>query len=198
MTRSIIAFYVLVVGLCIPSSVLAQNDRFGVVTSGLDPDHGAKVTELGAGSVRLDFFWSDVEPSQDNYQWTDVDRFMQEARNRNLKIFVSLSMTPSWAGPCESCMPYNLGDWYDFVWRVIHRYTVLNNYNVVFGVWNEPNLHFLDDDAYASQYKLLFEYADAARDSVNPGARLAGPETSHHAIGGFFGFFTDLSTTPGG
>ena len=33
-----------------------------------------------------------------------------------------------------------MGDWYDLVWQVIHRYTVFNNYNVVFGVWNGPLL----------------------------------------------------------
>lgn len=172
-----------ITGLLAPVQAMAQNYKFGMVTSVLDPSHGGKMTELGAGYVRLNFYWWLIEPAQDDYRWGDVDRWLSEAATRNLKVFASLTETAPWAGPCQFCMPYQILDWYDFVWQVIkHAQVNFPGLDIVFGIWNEPNLHFLDDDAFASQYKLLFQYADLARDDANPGARLAGPETSHHAV----------------
>ncbi len=73
-----------------------------------------------------------------------------------------------------------MDDWYDFVWRVIDRYRGYSN--IVYGVWNEPNLHFLNDNSIATIYAGLFLTADSARMSANPNAALGGPETSHHAM----------------
>lgn len=170
------------------NSVSYGDPKFGVVTSILLPQHGAKVSELGTGSVRLNFYWWLLEPAQDAYDWGAVDSWLNEAQARGLSVFASMSGTPAWAGPCEACMPYQILDWYDFVWQVIKHIQV--NYpslDIVFGVWNEPNLgNFLNDDSQGTKYRQLFQYADAARDDANPSAILGGPETSHHAVGTYY------------
>lgn len=98
--------------------------RYGIVTSNLGPQHGASVTDLQAGYVRLDFYWRNIEPSQDNYDWGSIDGSVNEALSRGFKIFATLSQAPSWAAPCDDgyCMPYNLADWQDFVATAIQRY----------------------------------------------------------------------------
>lgn len=161
----------------------APKPRYGVVTSILTPQHGAKVTELGAGSVRLNFYWRLIEPSQDDYNWAEVDQWLSQAQSRNLSVFASLTEAPPWAAASPYFMPYSILDWHEFVYRVLEH--VKNNFptiDIVFGVWNEPNLGFLNDDSQATNYKVLFEYANQARNVIYPSARLAGPETSHHAV----------------
>lgn len=165
----------------------AQFHRAGIVTSIFDANHRAAVDDLGAGSIRLNFFWSDLETSNNVFQWSPFDTWLSEASARNLHVLVSLSSTPQWAGPAWTgdcaygrCAPYNFADWYDFVYRVLERYGHYDN--VTWGVWNEPNLHFLNDDPYATVYTVLYREANLARQAIRPSARLAGPETSHHAF----------------
>lgn len=172
--------------IAFPGAADAQNPRYGIVTSVFDENHAVYTSELGTGSVRIGIPWFMVEPQQDQFDWGNADRWINEATNRGLEILAGMGYTPQWAGPAWTgecvdghCMPYNINDWYDFVYQVINRYRGYSN--ITFEVWNEPNQEFLNDDGVATQYALLFEYADRARDAANSSARLSGPETSHHA-----------------
>src|SRR5262249_22752610 len=100
---------------------------------------------------------------------------------------------PAWANSNAGCeaLPAGLGAWQDFVTHFIAHY---QNYNVVLGVWNEPNLGNLSDpfvygcglvgcDAPPQSYGRLFVATIAARNaSAAPSFPLAGPETSHRAL----------------
>ena len=163
----------------------AQNYSYGVVTGILSPDHVDSVVELGAGWVRLNFFWSEIEASHGSFDWSAADAWVSRANAANLKMFITLGAgkpsVPSWAKSCGGCWP-NAAYWQDFVEAALTRY---EGNGIVWGVWNEPNLD--GDDMFATAYTWLFEYADAARDNVAPSERLAGPETSHHAL--YDGYF---------
>ena len=96
--------------------------------------------ELGAGFVRLDFNWYDIEPNCSGfanascYVWGPYDGWVQAADAAGLQIFATLAYTPSWAtsgsGGCKdnderpsSChAPTNIVDWYRFVYAVALRY----------------------------------------------------------------------------
>jgi hypothetical protein len=52
-------------------------------------------------------------------------------------------------------------------------------YNVILGIWNEPNLNGVSTASYCQ----LFTNAASARNTYNSGFALAAPETSHHAMG---------------
>lgn len=169
-------------------SAFAQDEYFGIVTAIYGQQHRANVDDLGTGSIRLDFEWFQIEPQQNQWNWTNTDAWIADAAARNLTVYVSLAYTPQWAGPAWTgdcvdghCMPYNLSDWYDFVWHVIDRYKWYHP-KIVFGVWNEPNLQFLHDNNSATKFRDLFIYADMARNAAYPDAALGGPETSHHAM----------------
>ncbi len=70
-----------------------------------------------------------------------------------------------------------MNQWYDFLVVVFQRYG--HHSNIVWGIWNEPNLHaFLWDNENADHYFLLFATAHNARNIVNPNIRLGAPETS--------------------
>jgi len=151
---------------------------YGVVTQTWSPQHAAWTSQLGVGWVRLDFNWFEIEPVRGVYDWSTIDSRVTDAASYGLRIYATLAYTPSWAGPCQHCMPEDLGAWRQFVEEVIRRY---HRYPVVYGIWNEPNLQFLNDEPDGSRYVTLFERAHMARLAADHGAVLAGPETSHHA-----------------
>jgi hypothetical protein len=78
-------------------------------------------------------------------------------------------------------MPDDLSDWYNFVYRTISQTRAsYPDVEIVFGVWNEPNLGgpkgFFQGSA--QDYGLLFQYASLARDAASPAARMAAAEMS--------------------
>ena len=161
----------------------AQNYRYGVVTQVLSEDHASHVSDLGAGYVRLDFNWYEVEHERGRFNWAVVERRVDEARSRDLRIFATLAYTPAWAGPARNELPNDLSDWASFVRACMRRY----GSDVVYGVWNEPNLdRFLEDDDSGTKYRRLWQAAHEARIAVNRRYSLAGPEISHHGIGDYY------------
>jgi hypothetical protein len=162
------------------------NPTYGVVTNWLGGNLGPKMTELGAGSVRLSFFWDHLQPTQGvPPDWTGPSAWVAEARSRGLQMFISLGPgVPAWAQPypgCGSTCPPQLPYWYDFVASALAQ-PQFHGSDIVWGIWNEPDLGtFLQDDSYGTVYTWLFQYADAARNTVNPSARFGGPETSYNA-----------------
>ena len=183
-----------IMGLVVPLS--ANNPRFGVVTVNYDPMHSQKTNALGAGSVRLGLDWFEIEPQQDQYNWATADTKMLEASANGKQVLATLAYSPLWAAqngcgedteagkPSSAhCFPWSVLDWQEFVFQVINRYNnIYGLTNITYGIWNEPNLHFLNDLPDASKWAQLFIYADGARTWADPNARLAGPETSHHAV----------------
>jgi hypothetical protein len=135
--------------------------------------------------VRLDANWFELEPAPGVFDWGRLDTAIVGAQAAGLRVYATLAYTPSWAGPCQACMPDDPGDWRRFVEAVLLHY---HGSGTVFGIWNEPNLGlFLEDTADGSNYTRLFAEANAARQAVDPTAALGGPETSHHAFPAYYG-----------
>jgi len=177
----------------LPSAGLPRHPDYGVVTSVqfLDGPTLARLQELGAGSVLIDLGWSLVERTQDQFDFTQLQTWIDQGHAAGLHIFMSLGDPPEWAAPCHECMPYDLMDWYDYVYHVIARFRYLGN-DVTFGIWNEPNLDvFLTPDLYVD----LFNYANLARLDANRAARLGVPETEHGAVAS--GWFAQVMNSIG-
>jgi hypothetical protein len=68
--------------------------------------------------------------------------------------------------------------WSQFVSSVVSHYAYLGD-NIVFGIWNEPDGDFLNCNGQAKGTcwgQFLWNPATVARNTVNPGAVLAGPD----------------------
>jgi hypothetical protein len=164
----------------------AQNYRYGIHTYYLSPYLAQKSTELGAGYVRIQIDWDMLQPDGPD-DWNDgpLRDWLDAAGAHHFKLYATLANTPGWAGPCQSCMPNSVWDWYGFAYRVMSQARrAYPDVDIVFGIWNEPNLtgprgFFQGNDA---DYALLFQFASMARDAANPGARLGAPDLS---VGGF-------------
>jgi|RhiMetdeSRZDD1v2_1073273.scaffolds.fasta_scaffold285819_2 glycosyl hydrolase family 39 (putative alpha-L-iduronidase) len=179
-----------VITLVIPSHALAQNPAYGMVTHYVDDNMGNKMQELGAGFVRVDFNWYDMEPGRGYFIWGPTDSLVFNARSRGLLVFATLAYTPPWANDAQgiNVPPYDLQDWYDFVYAVVQHYQADVWH---FGMWNEPNLpNFFYGTIY--QYETLVSVGRQAVKDANPGANVVGPEVSWHAVcSGWFGQVMD-------
>lgn len=159
----------------------AQNQHYGMNTNILTPQMADKMVELGAGVVRVDFSWDQIEGScKGCFDWRATDAIRDQARRTNRIVFATLAYSPKWAnGGLEGRYPpINYQDWYDFVFAAASRY---KNDIFLWGAWNEPNLDVFLKGADLKAYRSLVISAHAAVKAANSRALLLGPEASWHA-----------------
>lgn len=174
----------LVIGLalCGVDRAEAQDDHFGMNTRVLTAPMADKMTELGAGVVRLAYGWDVIEPNcKGCFNWEATDAWRDEARRTHRTIFASLAYAPAWAngGHPYRYPPVNYQDWYDFVFATVSRY---KNDIYLWGVWNEPNLDEYLQGADPRVYRSLVIMARAAIRAADPSAQILGPEVSFHGV----------------
>ena len=174
----------LVIGLlwCGVGSATAQDSHFGMNTRVLTAPMADKMTELGAGVVRLAYGWDVIEPNcKGCFNWEATDAWRDEARRTHRTIFASLAYAPAWAngGHPYRYPPVNYQDWYDFVFATVSRY---KDDIQLWGVWNEPNLDEYLQGADPKVYRSLVITARAAIRAASPTAMVLGPEVSFHGV----------------
>lgn len=97
------AFMLLVGGLvlCSPPGASAQQDpdRFGAVQATVIAPAGtvAKIRSGGYGWVRYWVYWTQVNPRENEYDWSITDPGVEEARAAGLKIYMNVAFPPDWA-----------------------------------------------------------------------------------------------------
>jgi hypothetical protein len=169
----------------VATPAFAQRSRYGVVTPMNEQNEANAAQDLGAGAVRWTLYWDNTEPSREFYDFQVLDLHLDLTVPLGRPLFISIGeQTPAWAGSCGACAPYDYNDYGNLVEAVIrHTYGRYPSADVVFGIWNEPNLpNFLNDTDDAQKYAALFQSASAARDRVSSSIRLGAPETSFHAV----------------
>src|SRR5437867_8025196 len=178
------AIMLLLIGLpaCTGGTAFAQNYHFGMNTRVLTAQMADKMTELGAGVVRLAYGWDVIEPTcKGCYNWETTDAWRDEARRTHRANLASPAYTPAWAngGHPYQYPPLNYQDWYDFVYATVSRY---RNDIYLWGVWNEPNLDGYLKGADLRVYRSLVIAARAAILAANSRAVVLGPDVSHLSL----------------
>jgi lysophospholipase L1-like esterase len=99
--------------------------------------------QLGVATLRVEFDWPLIEPSQGTYNWSRADYIVQEADKYGLQLQPVLAYTPQWAtGSLGNSTnwyevpPANDQYWTDFVTQVVNRYKNSVHY---WEIWNEPD-----------------------------------------------------------
>jgi hypothetical protein len=159
-----------------------QDYRYGMVTFDLaDPMKISKMNELGAGTVRASCQWNNMESVQGVRDLSCISEVLQD-RGAFL-VYMTIWGTPNWANGNNrpNIPPINMSDWYNFMSYVFQVYG--GQANVVWGIWNEPDIGDFLQDSSGNAYWQLFSNAASARNDNAPTARLAGPETSVNAWG---------------
>ena len=94
--------------------------------------------------------WRDLEPQKGQWNFATLDRYVDEANKRGVKVLLTLGQTPQWAavqpdaespyGPGASSAPRSLDDWQAYVETLARRYKGRVH---AWEVWNEINVkHF--------------------------------------------------------
>lgn len=162
-------------------SPLRRGDFFGMVTHYWGDAMPQRMRELGANWVRVGCAWFEVQPAPNpdpaTWNWACPDRAMS-ATAQGFHVLYDLGYAPAWVNGGRGFeyppTPGRLGDWYHYCAEVMRRYA---GRGVVYSVWNEPNLDVFFMGSF-DDYANLVRYASQAVRSVDPGARLSGPETS--------------------
>ncbi len=124
------------------------------------------VADSGAGWVRFDFDWESAEPERGRYDWSLIDRVVDAAHDRDLRILATPAYTPAWARPgstSNKVPPADPATFSRFVGAAARRYAPRGVHH--WEIWNEPNIVQFwkpqpDPEAYA---RLLIAAAVAVR-----------------------------------
>lgn len=93
--------------------------------------------------------WVDLEPGKNEFNFTHLDKYVEAAQEKKVKVLLPLYGTPQWASarPKEenrtgtagtAAEPADMEDWRNFVRTVATRY---KGRIEAYEIWNEPNLN---------------------------------------------------------
>ncbi|CAN5871466.1 hypothetical protein BH09ACT7_BH09ACT7_33170 [soil metagenome] len=137
------------------------------------------MTAMHVKWVRVDVGWAWVESERGQFDWTDPDTVVDEAKARGMNVLIVLAFTPAWArssgaghaGVTPYSRPTQMSEFADFARIAAQRYASRGVRN--WEIWNEPNLRrFWPPRPAADEYGDLFRSAAAAIRGVDSKARL--------------------------
>ncbi|WP_142392711.1 Ig-like domain-containing protein [Mycobacterium sp. 3519A] len=128
--------------------------------------------DAGIDTIRILIPWAGVEPTDDTYNWAAVDRMVNSANAKGIKVLAVLNSTPDWAAvpdqPPLSGHPADLNEFSEFVTKVATRY---QGKVADYEIWNEPNYNvFWSPTPDAKQYTELLKVAYTAIKAADPNA----------------------------
>ncbi|MFC7527339.1 cellulase family glycosylhydrolase [Actinoplanes sp. GCM10030250] len=126
-----------VAGLAFPGSGILYKPA-AVAESMLD-----RTTALGAGWVRFDAAFAEMSPERGTIKWSGLDRLVQAARDRGLKVLLAIGTTPSWARPAGTDWnhgPVDEAGRATFRAFAVEAATRYRGKVAAYEIWNEPNL----------------------------------------------------------
>lgn len=126
----------------------------------------------GIDTVRIMIPWAAIEPLPGWYDWSAIDRVVNTAAARNIKVLGVLNSTPLWAAVPDTLplagMPKDNAQFANFARIVATRY---KGKVASYEVWNEPNgIQFWQPSPNAAQYTELLKAAYTAIKTADPNA----------------------------
>jgi polysaccharide biosynthesis protein PslG len=91
--------------------------------------------------VRVDINWAQIQGGgSSSYNWASVDRVVQGATARGIKVLGTILYTPPWARPSGTEATYgpDPGQYATFAATAVQRYAGMGVHT--YEVWNEPNI----------------------------------------------------------
>jgi Glycosyl hydrolase catalytic core len=155
---------------------MSLHDRLGMTCFLLnDPRLWDAAASLHGSWVRLTLNWDAVQrDGPDRWEWEILDRAVQGACERELKVYGSLYGTPSWAnaGSGRGAPPTSIVDWTRFVREIGLRYQPDSEHGTVhaWGCWNEYA------GSVGNYVSLLFRPMRAVLKGIDEQTVVCGPE----------------------
>jgi hypothetical protein len=98
------------------------------------------IQHLHAAWLRVDVNWSMIQDAGPaSYNWAPIDRVVQGAAGRGLKVLATIVYTPRWARPAGTDATFgpDPGQYAAFAAAAARRYAAMGVHS--YEVWNEPN-----------------------------------------------------------
>jgi len=167
--------------LCLGFIIYAANvssSPFGINVHLSENEVLQKVKDAGIKWIRIDLFWSEMEPAQGVYDFSRTDRVIDFAHQNDLSVLAIFESTPEWAnnGKGANYPADSIADWRHFITVTVSRYQDRVKY---WNVWNEPNVpEFFIGGKEAFLEKVFLPGVEAIR-STDSSAQIVGPELAH-------------------
>jgi len=133
--------------------------------------------------------WFGLQPKEGQWNFTELDRAVELAKQHGVEVLLTLGQTPKWAaarpeeivqnGPGASSEPARMGDWENYIRTVARRYKGRIKY---YELWNEPRFREVDPyrvmpgfTGYAAQMVELGRVAKRVIGEEDPSSVLISP-----------------------
>lgn len=127
---------------------------------GRDPEEALNIVQdMGLTWIKQQVRWSDMESEWGRIDWGPLDRVVEAAHRRGLRVLLSVTTSPMWARPDDqSNRPWSAAFFSDFCYRIIERYRGKIH---AIEVFNEPNLMrewgpFMNPSEYAEMLEWTY------------------------------------------
>jgi hypothetical protein len=192
--RLVLAAVVCALTVAAPASAAAPRGFFGVMLDGpalgegIDlVDESRLVRANGAGTVRVAFYWRQMQPAEGQpIDFSETDRIVGAAAQAGLRVFPTIVRAPSWAtggDEHEGAVPTDPSTYAAFVAEVVRRYGRNGTFWSLglvrkvpitsYQVWNEPDIgRYWNADPWPSSYMRLLRPASAAIKAADPRAQV--------------------------
>ncbi len=122
----------------------------------------------GVGKVRRGFYWNNIEPANDAWNFAGYDVMVPLIKNAGLEPVAMLTHGVGWAMPNGSPSDIDPADFTDFTGTTAARYADEVDY---YEIWNEPNTsRFWDPEPDPDHYGTLLKAAYLAVHANDPTA----------------------------
>ena len=126
----------------------------------------------GVTSVRMLIPWAGVEPTNNTYNWSAIDRMVNSAQAHGMTILGVVDSTPTWAGVSGgaplSAAPADPQEFASFMGALATRY---KGEIGAYEIWNEPNgYQFWSPAPDAADYVALLKAAYPVIKAADPNA----------------------------
>ena len=175
--------------MCAPTAAAATpRDFFGVQSpSTLDAPSAERMAEARVGTLRMGFYWKDVEHTRGRYDWAWYDDAMERSARAGVEVIAVLVGSPRWIAPRYNDPPRTpeaRAEWAAFVQAAVRRYGSGGEFwsehpEVPYKpirflqVWNEPNLkNWWANRPSAREYLMLLRATQVAARAADPAARV--------------------------
>jgi hypothetical protein len=197
-------------------------DMFGISAGGTIQSENAKtlgrdldaIKTVGARWVRIDINWAQIQADgPSSYNWGPIDRVVQGASQRGIKVLGIIDYTPSWARPAGTTdkRAPDPTQYATFASAAVEHYAAMGVHT--YEVWNEPNTFIFwrpkpDPVAYTTLLKAAYvaiKGADSQATVLTGGAATVPTNSNNYApvdwlqaiyANGGGGFFDAVSDHP--
>jgi len=113
------------------------DDFLGFVHAGDSIDDYQLLNELGSVWLLQTFYWSRIERTQGEFNFSWYDNFINTAKENNKKVIAVMAYSTSWTGDKDRHISKdNISHFLNFLETTVNRYKGLVD---AWQIWNEPN-----------------------------------------------------------